>query len=67
MERADEDDLYAAMDWLLGMARIEQALAKRHLGDGTFVLYDVSSTYPEGRHCPLAQLSGTHATAERTS
>ena len=53
---ADEDDLYAAMDWLLPrQGRIEDALAHRHLKDGTLVLYDVTSTYFEGRTCPLAQ------------
>jgi transposase len=53
----DEDDLYEAMDWLLGrQARIETALAKRHLAEGTLVLYDVSSTYFEGRRCPLARI-----------
>lgn len=54
---ADEDELYAAMDWLLErQPRIESALAKRHLTEGTLVLYDVSSTYFEGRRCPLARL-----------
>ena len=53
----DEDELYAAMDWLLGrQERIELALAKRHLQEGMLVLYDVSSTYFEGRHCPLARI-----------
>jgi len=53
--RADADDLYAAMDWLLPQqARIEQALARRHLTDGGLVLYDVTSTSFEGRTCPLA-------------
>ena len=52
-----EEDLYAAMDWLLQrQGAIETALAKRHLEDGTLVLYDLSSTYFEGRACPLAQL-----------
>jgi len=55
VESVREDDLYAAMDWLLGrQARIEEALSKRHLGEGDLVLYDVTSTYFEGRHCPLA-------------
>ena len=50
-----EDELYAAMDWLLArQARVERALARRHLGAGSLVLYDVSSTYVEGTHCPLA-------------
>jgi len=54
---ADENDLYAAMDWLLArQERIEEALGKRHLCDGTLVLYDVTSTYFEGRSCPLAHL-----------
>jgi DDE family transposase len=53
----DEDDLYAAMDWLLErQARIEDRLARRHLADGELVLYDVSSSYFEGRSCPLARL-----------
>src|SRR6266566_7963011 len=54
---ADEDDLYGAMDWLLDrQARIEDRLARRHLSDGELVLYDVSSSYFEGRSCPLARL-----------
>jgi Transposase DDE domain len=54
---ADEDDLYAALDWLLArQERIEQRLARRHLADGELVLYDVSSSYFEGRTCPLARL-----------
>jgi transposase len=54
---ADEDDLYAALDWLLErQERIEERLARRHLGDGELVLYDVSSSYFEGRSCPLAKL-----------
>jgi hypothetical protein len=57
LESADEDDLYAAMDWLLPrQARLEAALARRHLGEGTLVLCDVTSTYFEGRRCPLARL-----------
>jgi hypothetical protein len=57
VEGADEDDLYAALDWLLArQARIEDRLAARHLGDGELVLYDVSSSYFEGRSCPLAKL-----------
>ena len=52
----DEDALYAALDWLVGQqARIETALAKRHLADGTLVLYDVTSSYLEGRCCELAR------------
>jgi hypothetical protein len=53
----DEDDLYAALDWLFErQARIEDRLARRHLKDGELVLYDVSSSYFEGRSCPLAKL-----------
>ena len=53
---ATEDDVYAAMDWLEArQARIEQKLAHRHLADGARVFYDVSSSYYEGRTCPLAQ------------
>jgi len=52
----DEDDLYAAMDWLLErQQRIEKALAGQHLEDGALVLYDLTSVYLEGRHCPLAK------------
>ena len=55
--RVDEDDLYEAMDWLLArQGDLESAFAKRHLGEGSLVLYDVSSTYFEGRSCPLARL-----------
>ena len=51
----DEDELYAALDWLRErQPAIETALAKRHLKNGTLVLYDVSSSYMEGRCCPLA-------------
>ena len=54
---ADEDDLYRAMDWLLvRQERIEDRLARRHLRDGELVLYDVSSSYFEGRSCELAKL-----------
>jgi transposase len=57
VEGADEDELYLALDWLLArQERIEHALARRHLEEGTLVLYDVSSSYFEGRSCPLAQL-----------
>jgi hypothetical protein len=53
---ADEDDLYGAMDWLLArQGRIQAALAKRHLRDGALVLYDVTSSYFEGKTCPLAR------------
>src|SRR5215217_2373200 len=51
----DEDELYTALDWLHErQPAIENALAKRHLQSGTLVLYDVSSSYLEGRCCPLA-------------
>jgi transposase len=54
---ADEDDLYAAMDWLLARQdRIQKKLASRHLSDGGLVLYDLSSSYFEGTTCPLARL-----------
>ena len=51
-----EREVYAALDWLLEQQpRVESALARRHLKNGTLVLYDVSSSYLEGRKCPLAQ------------
>jgi len=54
VEGADADDLYAALDWLgERQERIEARLARRHLQEGTLVLYDVSSSYFEGRTCPL--------------
>jgi transposase len=54
---ADEDDLYAAMDWLLSRQdAIQKKLAARHLETGGQVLYDLSSSYFEGTHCPLARL-----------
>lgn len=54
---ADEDDLYDAMDWLVArQERIESGLARRHLKDGTLVLYDVSSAAFEGHCCPIARL-----------
>jgi transposase len=53
---ATEDHLYDAMDWLLARQRaIENKLARRHLGEGATVLYDVTSSYYEGRTCPLAR------------
>jgi transposase len=53
----DEDDLYAAMDWALARKdSIENALAARHLVDGTLVLYDVSSAAFEGHTCPLGKI-----------
>src|ERR1700747_3308356 len=54
--KVDEQELYDALDWLLAQQeRIETALARRHLSDGQLVLYDVSSTYFEGRTCELAK------------
>ena len=54
---ASEDDLYAAMDWLLaGQDRIQKKLAARHLEEDSLVLYDLSSSYFEGSCCPLAKL-----------
>jgi len=56
LELVDEDHLYAAMDWLQSrQTRIEDKLAARHLQEGSMVLYDVTSTYFEGRRCPLAR------------
>ena len=56
-EDPHENDLYAAMDWLLPRQnRIEKALASRHLDEGSLVLYDLSSSYFEGKQCPLAKL-----------
>lgn len=57
LQDIDEDDLYRAMDWLLErQPQVEKALADRHLQGAMLTLYDVSSTYFEGRHCPLAKL-----------
>jgi len=57
VEAADEDDLYAAMDWLLErQGGIERKLAARHLGEGSLALYDLSSSYFEGTHCPLGKI-----------
>nr|WP_220700738.1 IS1634 family transposase [Paraburkholderia sp. BL23I1N1] len=54
---ANEDDLYAAMDWLLARQdAIQKKLAARHLSAGGLVLYDLSSSYFEGTTCPLARL-----------
>ena len=52
-----ETELLGAMDWLGDrQQRVENTLARRHLTDGAFVLYDLSSSYVEGRCCPLAAL-----------
>jgi Transposase DDE domain len=56
VQAATADEMYAAMDWLAArQARIEQKLAARHLAEGARVFYDVSSSFYEGRTCPLAQ------------
>ena len=57
VEGADEHDLYEAMDWLLErQGAIERKLAARHLREGALALYDLSSSYFEGTHCPLAKI-----------
>jgi transposase len=57
VEGADERDLYEAMDWLLErQGAIERKLAARHLREGALALYDLSSSYFEGTHCPLARI-----------
>ncbi|MCA1700579.1 MAG: IS1634 family transposase [Actinobacteria bacterium] len=57
VEGCDEDELYAALDWLgARQEQIERRLARRHLGEGELALYDLSSSYFEGRSCPLAAL-----------
>ena len=49
------NEMLAMLDWLAGRQKwIEQSLARRHLKNGTLILYDVSSSYLEGNHCPLA-------------
>ena len=56
VSNATEDELYEAMDWLLErQPRLEKKLAARHLGEGSLVLYDVSSSYYQGQHFPLAR------------
>ena len=56
VECANEDDLYEALDWLGDrQERIEKTLARKHLENGVLVLYDITSTYFEGRTCPLAR------------
>lgn len=56
LEIVSEDDLYHSMDWLLARQhRIENKLAKKHLQDGSLILYDVSSSYYTGTHCSLAK------------
>ena len=57
VDGCDEDDLYAAMDWVLARKdAIENTLAARHLVNGTLVLYDVSSAAFEGHTCPLGAI-----------
>ena len=57
VQGANEDELYAAMDWLLErQSRIERKLAARHLDEQSLVLYDLTSSYFEGVTCPLAKL-----------
>lgn len=57
IEDANEDELYRAMDWLVAKQdKIENALAKRHLTNGSLVLYDLSSSYVEGVCCPIAKI-----------
>jgi transposase len=64
-EAVDETQLYRSLDWLLERQQsIENALAKRCLSEGSLILYDVSSTYFEGRHCPLARFG--HSRDERS-
>ncbi|MFM5960013.1 MAG: IS1634 family transposase [Dolichospermum sp.] len=56
LEKADEDELYNALDWLLEkQEKIEKHLALKHLQSGTLVLYDVTSTYLEGNGCELGK------------
>lgn len=57
VENANEDELYAALDWLLSrQGAIERKLAKRHLQEGSLVFYDLTSTWLEGRTCALGKL-----------
>ena len=56
VEDADEDQLYAAMDWLLRQQpKVEATLAERHLSEGGLALYDLTSVYLEGSKCELAK------------
>ena len=60
--RVDEDELYVALDWLgERQEAVEKALARKHLRAGMLVLYDVSSSYLEGRSCELARLGSDRA------
>jgi hypothetical protein len=65
LSRSNEDDLYEAMDWLFPrQAGIESQLASQRLTNGSLVLYDLTSTYFEGRHCSLANFG--HSRDERS-
>ena len=65
---ADEDSLYAAMDWLIERQEaIEKRLAKRHLRDGGLVLFDLTSSYFEGVTCPLAKIGYSRVHAKHGS
>ena len=56
VEKASPNELYEALDYLLSkQTKIELKLAEKHLTEGSLILYDVTSTYVEGEHCPLAQ------------
>ncbi len=56
LRAVDEDELYGALDWLFErQPAIEKSLARKHLADGVLVLYDVTSSYLEGRCCALAK------------
>src|SRR3972149_4246234 len=60
LDSCDEDDLYEAMDWLLGrQARLEAALAGQHLPDSTLGLYDITTVHFEGRKCSLAAMGAS--------
>jgi transposase len=66
VEGAVHDELYGAMDWLLErQQQVEGRLARRHLKEGELALYDVSSSYFEGRTCPLARFGYDHGTGKR--
>ena len=56
LEKADSDECYEALDWLISKPEeIENQLAKKHLTEGSLILYDLTSTYFEGAHCSLAK------------
>ena len=56
IENVSKNELYETLDYLLSkQTKIEEKLAEKHLIDGSLILYDVTSTYVEGEHCPLAQ------------